>query len=335
MPSLTIGDLAQSFMLQRRGASLKTEMSRLTEELSTGRVSDVKSVLAGNFSYLTDIERDMKALDSYKVSTTEATQFTGAVENALERVQSITGTLANTLILAGGSSVSSVVDQASNDARADLDALVSTLNADLAGRNLFSGAATNTTPLISDADILDAVRTVVTGQASADSARAAAQVFFNDPAGFEALAYLGSDTALAPFQLSKDTDLALDIRAIDPALKDALMNTALAALADDAAMTLDPDEKKKLMLGAGERLLNAQDQIIALRADVGFAQARIEDMAARNAVERTGLEYAKGALLEADPYETATRLEDVQFQLQSLYSVTVRLSELSLVNFIR
>ncbi|WP_420010903.1 hypothetical protein [Tateyamaria sp.] len=59
MSSLSLGDLAQSFMLQRRGADLKAEMSRLNAELTSGQVSDVKAVLAGNVSYLTDIENDL------------------------------------------------------------------------------------------------------------------------------------------------------------------------------------------------------------------------------------------------------------------------------------
>ncbi len=81
-------------------------------------------------------------------------------------------------------------------------------------------------------------------------------------------------------------------------------------------------------------MLIAQDDVIALRADVGFVESRIEKVAARNAAEVTGLEFAKVALLEIDPYEAATRLEEAQFQLQSLYTVTVRMSQLSLVNFL-
>ena len=54
MVSYGLGDLAQNFLLQRRGAALKTEMTRLNEELASGRISDVKSALAGNVSYLSD-----------------------------------------------------------------------------------------------------------------------------------------------------------------------------------------------------------------------------------------------------------------------------------------
>jgi flagellar hook-associated protein 3 FlgL len=81
-------------------------------------------------------------------------------------------------------------------------------------------------------------------------------------------------------------------------------------------------------------MLQNQDDLTSLRAQIGFAEARIDSMATRNASESVSLEYAKGTLLAADPYETATRLEEVQFQLQSLYAVTVKTSQLSLVNFL-
>ena len=50
MTGLSLGDLANSFMLQQRGAALKTEMAQLTQELTSGQVSDVKNVVAGNYS---------------------------------------------------------------------------------------------------------------------------------------------------------------------------------------------------------------------------------------------------------------------------------------------
>ncbi|MEO1710425.1 MAG: flagellar hook protein, partial [Pseudomonadota bacterium] len=79
MTSFSLGDLAQTYMFQRRGSALKAEMTRLNEELATGQVSDVKAVLAGNVSYLADIENDLRTLDAYSISGNEAAHFTDAV----------------------------------------------------------------------------------------------------------------------------------------------------------------------------------------------------------------------------------------------------------------
>ena len=95
-----------------------------------------------------------------------------------------------------------------------------------------------------------------------------------------------------------------------------------------------PTEREALLRAAGVGLLTNQDDLTAIRAKVGYANSRIENIATRNASESVSLEYAKGSLLEANPYETTIRLEEVQFQLQSLYTVTTKTSKLSFVNFL-
>ncbi len=139
---------------------------------------------------------------------------------------------------------------------------------------------------------------------------------------------------MSPFQLSESEALTVDIKATNPELKDTLKNLAIAAIAADKTLTVNNTERSALLLAAGEGMLRNQDGLTSLRAQIGFAEARIDSMATRNASESVSLEYAKGTLLAADPYDTATRLGEVQFQLQSLYAVTVKTSQLSLVNFL-
>lgn len=331
----TLGDLAQSFLLQRRGAVLKTDIHRLTQELATGRVADAKSVLAGNFSYLNDIERDLKVLEGYKVATTEAAQFADTVQNTLEQVQANSSGLSQTMLLISTSAVETVFPQVVADARANLGSMVSSLNVDFGGRSLFSGAATDRAPLVSDEAILAGLTAALAGQTTTADIFTVAQAWFDDPAGFRATAYQGSDTALSSFALSDRDRLDIDLRADDPALKNVMMNTALGVIIADPALGLTDGVQRAIIAQAGQNLLGAQDQMIKLRADVGFSQARIQDVTTRNAVEATSLEFARNSLLAADPFDTVTKLEEVQFQLQGLYSVTVRLSELSLLNFMR
>ena len=109
MNGLSLGDLATSFMLQNRGSALKTEMSRLTQELTSGQVSDVKSVLAGNYSYLTGIESSMSRLQGYKTATAEAAQFAGSMQSVLEKIQESTSNLGANLILVSSGGLDNVV----------------------------------------------------------------------------------------------------------------------------------------------------------------------------------------------------------------------------------
>lgn len=334
MNTVSLGDMAQSFMLQRRNGLLKQEIGRLTDELSSGQVSDIRKVLAGNYSYLTDIERSMDVLKGFGVATTEATHFSGGMQNALERIATAGGDLSDALLLAGTTSVGSTNDDTALKARTTLDTFVGVLNTRISGRNLFSGTATDTAPLPSSDVILDELRLAIAGSTTANDMMTAAQAWFDDPLGYASVVYRGATDDLAPFALSDTESVVLDIRADDKELRDIIRNAAVAALATDPAFALSDAEQSALFFGTATELLGSKDQITSARARVGSAEAQIDRIMTRNAAEMTSMEFARNELLAADPYDTATQLESAQFQLQSLYSITVRMSQLSLVNFL-
>jgi flagellar hook-associated protein 3 FlgL len=321
-------------MLQRRSVSLRTDLSRLTDELSSGRVADIKGVLAGNHNYLTDLERSAEVLNSYTVATQEAGILTTSMQTALERVQNSAGQVAVDLLLASGGPIGVVAGSPSENARVQLDSVLNVLNDDIAGQSLFAGTATNRKPLPNVDDLLNLVLTEVTGQTTPDDIMTAARNWFADPAGFDALAYTGANTALAPFSLSETEDVSLDVRANNAAIKEVLLHLSVAALADNATLGLSVPQKSELFGINGLGLQSNQDQMTDLRARIGFVEQRIELISARNSAEATSTEFARNQLLAADPFETATELENVQFYLQGLYAVTVRNSQLSLVNFL-
>lgn len=331
MNSLSLGDLANSLMLQQRGSALKTEMSRLTQELTSGQTSDVKGVLAGNYSYLVGIETGLSTLKADKVATTEASQFTNSMQLVLGTVQDQAMGFATDLITVASGGLDSVAVQTGNEALEVLKSTIGAFNTSIAGRSLFAGAATDKLPLGDAEDVIAELRTVLAGVTGASSKLLEIDNWFSDPAGFEATIYHGSNSGVAPFDLSASEALTVDIKATDEGIRDTLKNLAIAS---DDIVDVDAAEREVLLRTAGERLLTNQDDLTAIRAKVGYAEARIESIATRNASESVSLEYAKGSLLEADPYETAIRLEEVQFQLQSLYTVTAKTSKLSLVNFL-
>ncbi|MGR3292274.1 MAG: flagellin [Paracoccaceae bacterium] len=82
-------------------------------------------------------------------------------------------------------------------------------------------------------------------------------------------------------------------------------------------------------------MLNSEYALTILRANVGSAEARIEDATAQNSAEKFALEIARADITAIDPYQTATELEAVALQLETLYTLTVRLSRLSLSEYLR
>ena len=108
----------------------------------------------------------------------------------------------------------------------------------------------------------------------------------------------------------------------------------MATMLNRGALSGQPEARAALAEQAGATLLSAQPKLINTAATLGLAQNRISTTAIRNASERSALELARNAIISADPYETATRLQDAQNQLETLFAVTARLSRLSLTDYL-
>lgn len=327
----SIGDLAFGMALRIRGNQIKNEVGTLTQELSTGRAVDVATKLNGDVTQITGIDRELSRLDAFSVASAEAQFFAESLQASLTWFQDSVASLSSALLASGPQTPGLSQDQARNH----LDAMISALNTQVAGRNLFSGTATDKTPLAPPETLLTALKTELAGASTANQVQQLAEDWFNDPNGFAAAMYQGSSENLAPMKISEGEQISLTLKADQQVFKDALRNAALAELASDPSFTLASEQKEALLKDVAVQLVNADHDITGVRAQVGSVEARIENTISRNASMRTSLEYAKTQLIGADPFETASRLQEVQFQLESLYSVTARNAKLSLVNFLR
>ncbi|MEW2919456.1 flagellin [Ruegeria sp. ANG10] len=336
MMNLTsIGDLARGMTLRTRSTELRNEIETLSYEMSAGKVQDVSGRLDGDYSHLLDLDRSLSRLDAYQVSTAEAGLFTDAMQLSLTTINESVTELTSSLLSFGTSNQAVSHENASVQAWNELDTIISALNTRAGGRSLYSGAATDVSPLPSTDTLLSALETELSGYVTTADIRQAAEDWFNDPAGFDAVIYQGSGNALAPMQISENESVTIPITATDPAIKDAIRDIAVAALVSDNALNLPRDQRTALFTQLGVDLANTQNDVVNLRAQVGSAEARIEQASTRNSAAQTSLEFSRNKLIAADPYETAAQLQTVQFQLESLYSVTVRNANLSLVNFLR
>lgn len=335
MTGISFGDTALTFSLQRSGVTLKKQLQDLSKELATQQVSDVRSVLGGNVAYIADIERDLKTVESYKIASREASQFTSAVQLALEKFQTTAGELADPLLSLSNTPSETLVSVNANEARNRLGGMISSLNSDLGGRTLFSGIATKSGALRDADTLLAALETEITGATTPADAISAAQAWFDDPSGFEATIYTGSTTDLQPMLIAEGEEVSVAVKANQSELKDAIRDVALAALADSAALSMNSLDRKEMLTTIGRTLRSGQDDLVALRAQVGTVEARLEAVNVRNSSRGAALEQAKRDFLSVDPFETATKIEDVRFRLESMYSVTARLAGLSLTGYLR
>lgn len=336
MALVSLGDMAQSFLLRSHNARLKGDLLRQSQELSTGRVQDVGRRVGGDFSQLAGLERSLARIDAFSLATREATVLTEAMQSALGSISDQATSLAPDLMTAAQAGQPSHVDAIGAEARSRFETTLSRLNTRVGDRSLFAGTTTNAPAVADGATIMAALVTAIgaAGATTADDVAQAVSDWFDDPAGFETIGYLGSNQSLSPLTIGEGVRVSIGARADDQGLRGTLKALATAAVLDEGILPGDTAARAALASRAGEDLLSAQGDWSALQARLGVAQERIASAQTRNTAEQSALQMARNDLLSIDPFDTATELQTTQTQLETLYSITARLTRLSLTDYL-
>lgn len=336
MPANSIGDLANTFLIRRQTAGLKADLTRLGAELTTGRKADLGQALAGDFGPYAGIERALRSIAAYKTANSEAAGMLSAAQLSLENVQNMGRDLGPALLTASSARDATLISATSGDARSKFSAVVATLNTSVANRTLFGGAATDRPALATGDEMMAELVLATSGETTASGIAAVVDAWFDDPGGgFETMGYLGSDNDMGPLQIAEGETVATDVRADDPVMRDTLKAYAIGGLIAEGALDGDVDEQAELITAAAERMLSAEDELTDLRARIGAVEARVEDAEVRNSAEAAAYDLARTELLEADPYETATRFEAVYGQIETLYTATAKIASLNFTDYVR
>ena len=331
----SVGDLARSFTLRNQTNFLKAQLDARSAEMTTGRTQDAGRAVKGDFTPLNGIEATLARLAAYKASTTEATLTTDAMQSALSSVSNSAVRLSSTLLAVALPGNPTSVNAVGKDAMAQFNTAVATFNIRVGDRSIFAGTETRTATLAPAATILDALVVAVNAAtpSTAEDVVAAVTAWFNDPAGYSTVGYLGG-APLDPLGVADGESVQLDATAADPGIRDTLKGLALAALLDRGVLAGETDQRARLATRAGEALVEGATSRSLLTARIGTAEERIATAITRNGAESTLLEFARQAIVSIDPYEAATALTEAEAQLDTLYTVTARLSRLSLSNYL-
>lgn len=329
----SIGDMAQSFLLRRQNVALKTELQRLSTELTTGRVADTVARVSGDLVPLAGIDAALARLKGYGSVATEAALFSGGMQTALAVIDDLSSDLSANLISASNSSLSSRIDAAGQDAAQRFETAVSALNTKFGDRSLFAGVQTTGAATVDAATMLQALDAAVVGATSAADVEAAVTAWFEAPGGFAAQAYTGGPP-LAPMSIAPAEEALIDVTASDPALRATLKGLAMAAMLNRGVLTGQTDARRDLAQRAGVSLLQSQTDRAYLAARLGNVESQIGSAIARNSAETSSLQIARSDIVAADPFETASRLQETQTQLEKIYTITARMTRLSLMDYL-
>jgi flagellar hook-associated protein 3 FlgL len=334
MPAVTLSDLSQMFQLRRNTVQVRQDLSTATQELSSGRHSDLGKSVSGNYGPLVAIDQQLAGLKAFNTNAKEATLFAEGAQMSLNRINKLGSDLGQRLVNVVESDIKTLRNVFANEAEEAFGTSVAALNGTVAGRSIFAGTGTNGPALASAGDILAELRTLTAAETDAEDVVAIVDAWFGPGGGFEATGYIGSTTDLSGYRVSEGQTVELTARADNMTVRHQLKGLALGALLEGTGIT-EPRELAELANLAGISLLSNETAMVSLQAEIGAAQHRIEDASARNSAERTTLEIARSDIVSIDPYKVATDLQNLQSQLETIYTITARLSGLSLTNFLR
>jgi flagellar hook-associated protein 3 FlgL len=336
MSFISIGDQSRLFLNQRQNFQLKTEMQRLTQELASGRLVRPATKTTGDMAHLLGLERAQTRLTANRTAVAEAQHFVDTMQAALGVAHDLAAGLGPALLVAASTGQSALLTSTAADAAGKFATSVSALNARAADRAVLSGTATGTSPLADPAMMLAALRTATAAETTAAGIEAIVDDwFFGAGGGFETLGYQGATAGEVRFRIGATEEVAVAARADDDTIRGFLKGIAMAALIDSAGIAGNAAEQAGLAELAGEGLVNASAGLAGMRAELGADQARIEQATVRQSAEKAALDLAEAQFTEADPFDTATALQQVQTQLETLYTLTARTSQLTLAAFLR
>lgn len=333
MSSYGFPTLLQYSRLTTSTGNLKSLADQARTEMVTGRIADLKTELGGSVG---DAHLLRKAIDDVRARQDAATRALGrttATQSALTLASDGLVTIGADILSAVGQNNEPSIAIAATQGKLQLDAAVSAFNTRYEGRSLFSGDASNL-PALADAEtLLTDIRAIFTGAADNAQLQTDLDFYFNDPAGgFATTIYTGGSGNAARTEIADGELVDYSAKADEQAVRDVLRHLSTLVVAQEQGGFVDREIALETAAGG---LIQAESDIVAIRSRIGAAEERIAAADERLEAEATAYSATYNERTARDPYEAASRLQQIESQLQASYLVTSRISLLSLANYLR
>ncbi|MFT4011918.1 MAG: flagellin [Paracoccus sp. (in: a-proteobacteria)] len=332
----SVSDLARSYQLRLSQGGLKAKLDTLTKETTTGVKADIPLALKGDLVRINQIESRLSLLGTYKTNLAEAESVFAAMQSSTQEILMQANTLGTVLVsdalTSGDNTLSVHLDRAPSELRN----VIGALNVSVAGRSVFSGQRYEQPAVASYDDLMSQLDAAVGGATDAATIVAAIEGYFAAPAGgggFLDQGYLGSTAGMTGYAASSGKTISTALTAASPEFRDALKGFAILAYAASAS-GLDSQTTRTLAQSAGQVLVGAKDRLSSAMSQIGISEEATARALTVNQAESSALTVARNGLIEADPYETAAALKEIEANIETLYTLTARLSKLSLTEYL-
>lgn len=346
MKTANISTLAISLALRNSTSRLQGSLPRLQQELVTGKHNDAGLALGAESrklaSFINDIDHTQRLVDTnLQVSTRLST-----LQESMSRLNGLATQLSNSVgIVMGGSGQEFVAEQTAKNVIAEMTSI---LNIQVNGVFVFSGINANNNPISDyvtggakaafDAAFLSYFGFTKDDPAAAAVTRTQIDNFLTtevEPlylgAGWTTNVSSATDEVMVS-RISAEVTAETSVSANEEPFRQLMMASVIAAELYDSNIGADA------LVGASEYVISkagtATGGLTSLQGQMGLVEERI--MRANDALttQKTLLETFASELEAVDPYETSIELNTLLTQIEVSYSVTARIKNLSLMNYL-
>ena len=327
-------DLGRLAGLRRATADTRAALDKAATEMTTGENTSRYDATSGNITRIFAIERELDRnavfSETIALSTVRVDTMQNALGLILDPLQSLADSLPSTVGI-GDVSASMIHARSARNAFTDT---VNALNTQSGGLSLFAGTATDRPALAFAETMLGELDALAAAAGSAEEAIAAVNAWFAAPSGgFYASGYIGSAEDVASVDIGEGRRLDYGMRADQAELVETLRAEALAAVVAGGAFAGDNTARMEILKAASAALIAAKEGVLDIRSAVGVTQETLENATAARTAEKNTLDLARNAIMTVDPTEATSMYTALETQLQTIYTVTARLSELSYVKY--
>lgn len=354
-----VSSYQMNYFMRANVNSATVKLQEATKELGTGRHANLFKELG---------PRSASALQMRVTETTTQSFVTAnnvlasKLETTLAATNSIRETVSSVLELSllNLTRPNTGAEALQAEARAAIESVVGSLNQSFNGDMIFAGIASRYAPMTRWEDVNpdtglspEGVINSIVGAGPPDAATAGTmiadiQAVFdssyaaNPNMNYEATFYGGTPlldgggnpNARVTARLDSDQELDYGVQANDPAFREALRGLAMLASVDVSQVS-DEATYQAWMQEAVDSLAAASEGILKITTDVGFQQEVVET-ATQRLEDVSIIQRLQVARLEnVDAYEVSAQIASLEAQLQASYSVTARLGQLSILNYMR
>ncbi|WP_109468055.1 flagellin [Albibacillus kandeliae] len=352
-----VATLQSSLTRRRSTATLTQALAKAEQEVTTGTRANIYADLGTRASNSLMLRNQISRTESYVDSNTVVAAKMDVMATTMKEMRSITEDLLS-VVVSNTESKTTSASELQASALAALEQFIGLANSSYQDGSLFTGIEDGETALnywnqtssetgLSPSDVIAGI--VGTGPTSAadassmitqivsvfDSSNADPNLQYESTfyGGAEALDGSGNPTTRVQARIDDGETISYGVQANDAAFTEIYRGLAMLASIDVSTIE-DSEAYSAYVTEAANALSNGINAMLAAETKLGTQQARVESTITSQedliTIYTTQLDDLEGV----DEYEAATRLTQLQTQLETSYTVTSRLSSLSLLNYL-